>query len=152
MLKWITLGLTEEVEERWLSDRRRLGGTRFKHPMKGILQRGEVPRMPAPRHSASLSFGLHKFSLRDMDQVAPDLPNNWNGLWSDSQPHMCSTTSRFLPSHHRTYPLRESLSWLHSGLFYFYCWLEGNPVAYLDFLHRILRTNGQPNGSQFPTW
>lgn len=70
----MTLGLTEEVEHSRLSDDARLSGTRIKHPMKGILQRGEVPRMPTPRHSASLSFGLHKFSLGDMDQVAPDLP------------------------------------------------------------------------------
>lgn len=70
-----------------LSDGTRLGGSRIKHPMKGILQREEVPRIPTPRQSTSLSFGLHKLTLRDMDQVASDLPNSWNGLWSDSQPH-----------------------------------------------------------------
>lgn len=76
--------ISAKMNDAWLDrgSRTQLGGTRIKHPMKGILQREEVPRMPAPRHSAPLSFGLYKFSLRYMDQVAPDLPNSWNGLWS----------------------------------------------------------------------
>lgn len=108
----ITLILAEEVEHSWLSYGTGHRGAGLKHQKKKkILQRKEARRMPAPRHLASFLLGLHSFSLKDIrDQMALDLPNTWNGLCPDFQPHSWTTCSTSLPCHHRTHCLKESLS------------------------------------------